>query len=141
MEQVNKDIFQVSADSRKMQGQLEVCMEDMKTGRQQEMNCTVDTLKEIKDQKIIMAGVLSSQLSRDLSQTFPAGNLIRSQMEAVEKLSYLEIRFMSPLLDAHEARRKLSQHIDLRMDFREMKVQAKQICEELCQPGSDSRTT
>ena len=77
-----------------------------------------------------MAGVLSSQLSQDFSQTFPAGNLIRSQMKAVEKLSYLEIRFMNLLLDAHEARGKLSQHLDLCLDLPEMKIQAEQICEE-----------
>ena len=38
---------------------------------------------------------------------------------------------MNLLLDAHEARRKLSQHIDLSTDFQEMMREADQICEEL----------
>ena len=38
---------------------------------------------------------------------------------------------MNLRLDAHEARRKLSQQIEMCTDFQQMKIQAKQICEEL----------
>ena len=56
--------------------------------------------------------------------------MIWSQMKAIEKLSYLEIRFMNLRLDAHEARRRLSQQIDSCTDFNQMKQGAIQICEE-----------
>ena len=51
-------------------------------------------------------------------------------MKAVEKLSDLGIRFRNLLLNAHEARRKLSQQIEMCADFQQTKIQAKQICEE-----------
>jgi hypothetical protein len=48
LEHMNKDTFKISAHSRKMQGQLEVAMEDMKLGKKQERHCMIKILKEIR---------------------------------------------------------------------------------------------
>ena len=73
---------------------------------------------------------MATQVSVDFGATFPAGNAIRSKMKAIEKLSYLEIRFMNLLLDAHEARRRLIQEIQESQNFKKMKEVAIQICDE-----------
>ena len=86
---------------------------------------SLEMLKEIGDMKILLSSSLVSEKSMEFTQIFPAGNQIRSFMKIVEKLSYLEIRFMNLLLDGHEAQRRLSQDLADCSSFSQMKEAGK----------------
>ena len=102
----------------------------MQANKIQDTKILMQILKEIKDEKVLIGGQLPMEISQDFCHTMPAGNAIRSKMKMVETLTYLELRFMNLLLDAHEAGRKMQQEIEVCSTIKEMTSCAKQIAEE-----------
>ena len=116
--------------TEKIMKKLELEMLKVREQQAAEKELQLQIFKEISEMKIFMADVMMKIGSQEFCMTLPGGNQVRSFMKVVEKLSYLEIRFMNLLLDSHEAKRKLGQDLEKAMSFTQMKTSGIQIADE-----------
>ena len=103
---------------------IEMKMQMAENGNQQISNKNLEMMHEIVHQlgdlKVLSGGSLVSSLSKEFGMTFPGGNVIRSFMKLVEKISYCEIRMMHLVLDGREAQRQVGQKLEGETDFKKM---------------------
>ena len=84
-----------------------------------------ELIQKIQEMKIMAGAQMCSQFSSEFTHTFPGGNVIRSFMKIVEKLSYIEIRMMHMLFDDREAQRQIAQILESQTDLKKMTEQVK----------------
>ena len=80
--------------------------------------------------KILAGQIALKMTSMEFTSCYPAGNVVRTYMQIVEKLGYAEVRLMLLTLDSNEAGRRLHQELESATDFEMAKEGGKKIAEE-----------